>query len=208
MSTMMKAAMLILLIAKVQSLSIPALYQSCLQSHPLATKACTSAVLSTVSDVLCQRFEQKQDRTRTRHVALTGLVWSGPSAHYWYATLEAALRHFVPGIAGLPGLGLRLLLDALVFSPITVFGYFVVRTLLEQGWRWEPIRTKLQTKWAPTVRGAWKFWPLVNVINFSVVPLPYRVLYVNVLSVFWTGYLTFVNSQGMSVSKKASSATA
>jgi protein Mpv17 len=43
------------------------------------------------------------------------------------------------------------------------------------------------------VLGAWKFWPAANIINFGMIPLEYRVLYSNVLSVFWTGYLTIVN---------------
>jgi len=41
----------------------------------------------------------------------------------------------------------------------------------------------------------WRFWPLANIINFSMIPLEYRVLYVNCMSMLWNGYLSHANYQ-------------
>jgi hypothetical protein len=54
------------------------------------------------------------DWYRTRDVAITGLTWSGPVSHTWYAILEAVvtIKHRFWGLV------VRLVLDATIFSPI------------------------------------------------------------------------------------------
>jgi protein Mpv17 len=177
-----------------------AAYRKVLAQHPLTTKAATSAVLASISDTISQRVEstlpsnkdQKfhHDWTRTGHILTTGFFYSGPMAHYWFTFLELIVKVENQ----LLGLICRLLLDATIFSPFTVFGYFSVRTLLE-GKGVPAIQQKLQKAWWKAVVAAWKFWPIVNVFNYTLVSFPYRVLYANIMSLLWTGYLTFVNSQ-------------
>lgn len=128
---------------------------------------------------------------RTLHVGLTGLTFSGPISHAWYALLEVAVTRlsFATGSAVLT-LATKLVLDALVFSPLAVTGYFCWRSVLEgtnASW-------KLQYKWWTALRASWSFWPVANVVNFSLVPLPYRVLYNNSLSVVWNAYLSNLNA--------------
>lgn len=136
------------------------------------------------------------DLHRTAQVAVTGLVWSGPITHFWYALLEniyAFLSQLLNIQHPVAGLCVKLLLDAILFSPTVVAGYFIVRTILEGG-NWPQAKDKLRTKFKPTLIGAWKFWPAVNSVNFYFVPLQFRVLYMNILSLLWSGYLTYVNS--------------
>jgi hypothetical protein len=53
------------------------------------------------------------DWLRTRDVAITGLAWSGPLGHFWYAVLESVVtvKHRLLGIV------VRLLMDTFLFSP-------------------------------------------------------------------------------------------
>lgn len=186
-------------------------YSDLLIRTPLATKAITSSCTNAFSDALCQKLlidaseeggEKKAvsfDSERFAHAAVTGLVWSGPITHYWYKILFGRLT---VGIKDpLLGLMAQILLDAIIFSPVTVSGYFAVRSILE-GSGWKGASEKLRTRLFSTVLGAWKFWPAANVINFGLVPIQFRVLYMNVLSVFWSGYLTFVNSKKISSDSK------
>lgn len=177
------------------------IYKSCLAKKPLLTKSVTSSVIMSVSDVLCQRLEQNimqqvteekkdQDWRRTADVATTGFIYSGPISHTWYAILE-----FVVTVEDkLLGLVLRMLLDAFIFSPVAVTGYFTMRTILEGGGP-SNISAKLQSSFLWALFASWKFWPCANIINFTCVPLEYRVLYNNMLSLFWNGYLSFVNNR-------------
>lgn len=41
----------------------------------------------------------------------------------------------------------------------------------------------------------YKLWPLANAINFSLVPLKLRVLFANVVSVFWNMYLSAASNR-------------
>jgi hypothetical protein len=174
------------------------LYKSMLSQHPLVTKAVTSSVLTTFSDAICQQLtkgaagQQKNttfDYKRSSHVAITGFVWSGPVTHNWYSILEKIVTIKNP----IGGLAARIVLDAIIFSPVTVCGYFTCRSILE-GSGVAGIRDKLSSRFAPAVTGAWKFWPAANIVNFGLVPVELRVLYSNVLSLFWTGYLTLLNA--------------
>jgi protein Mpv17 len=126
---------------------------------------------------------------------LTGLVWSGPVAHYWYQLLEllihSALKLPPNPVVQLVG---RIALDAILFSPVAVAGFFVVSTLLQRGGTVVQVADKLRTRWRRAVVAAWSFWPVVNVVNFGMVPLVYRVLYANVMSLLWSGYLSYVNN--------------
>jgi len=135
----------------------------------------------------------QQDWNRTLHVAITGMIFTGPIAHGWYQVLESivTIKHKALGLVA------RMILDAFIFSPIAVGGYFTVRTVLEA----KPdeivdqLYEKLSRKYWDALEASWKFWPVANIVNFSLVSVPFRVLYNNLLSIFWNTYLTHLNSQ-------------
>eukprot|EP00529_Nitzschia_sp_RCC80_P027708 CAMPEP_0113474498 /NCGR_PEP_ID=MMETSP0014_2-20120614/18619_1 /TAXON_ID=2857 /ORGANISM="Nitzschia sp." /LENGTH=253 /DNA_ID=CAMNT_0000367355 /DNA_START=91 /DNA_END=852 /DNA_ORIENTATION=- /assembly_acc=CAM_ASM_000159 len=132
------------------------------------------------------------DWQRSSHVAITGLTLSGPISHAWYNVLERMVttRHRYFGVA------LRMVLDAVLFSPVAVAGYFTWRSALE-GKGWNCIREKLEAKWSKALMASWSYWPVANVISFSFVPVQFRVLYNNVLSLFFNGYLSHINGTRM-----------
>jgi hypothetical protein len=169
-----------------------------LTKRPLWTKASTSCVLMSVSDVGCQAMEQRMnheliatrgpdinlqagcptnvdyaplddshknqqvldyDWSRTAQVGITGLTFSGPMSHVWYGVLERLVttRHYYGGLV------LRMLLDAVLFSPLAVAGYFSWRGVLE-GKSIAELQEKLATKWQQAVVASWSFWPAANVM--------------------------------------------
>jgi len=176
------------------------------------TKSLTSCATNAFSDVLCQKLiitskEEESDtstlpltidKERLGQAAVTGLIWSGPVTHYWYKLLFGKLTISIKD--PIIGLVVQILLDSIIFSPVTVSGYFTLRSIME-GSGIEGIKDKLSTRLVKTVFGAWKFWPAANIINFGLIPLEFRVLYMNVLSIFWSFYLIYVNGQKI-VSKK------
>lgn len=184
-------------------------YKEMLRTDPLLTKSLTSSSIMTVSDVICQKLvmaNTKTDRKETDstptpsldyvrmlQVAITGIVWSGPIQHWWFGTLDKIVTIQHPILR----LVVKLIFDSMIFSPLTISGYFTVRSMLE-GSGFKGAYEKLSTRLVSTVKGAWKFWPIVNIVNFGLVPLQFRVLYSNILSLFWTGYLTYVNSKKIS----------
>jgi Mpv17 / PMP22 family len=148
-------------------------------------------------------FASGLDYTRMLHVAITGALWSGPATHYWYAALEriyGAIAQLFNIQDPVVGLVVKLVLDGIIFSPVTITGYFTVRSILEGGGL-QGARDKLTSRFKTTLVGAWRFWPLANAFNFWYVPYQFRVLYMNVVALVWTGYLTHINSKKVIVAE-------
>lgn len=57
-------------------------------------------------------------------------------------------------------------------------------------------KDKLESTYWTALTKNWMVWPFVQAINFTIVPLHHRVLVVNVISLGWNCYLSFLNSQG------------
>ena len=140
-----------------------------------------------------ERFLRQHDWERTAHLGITGALYSGPLSHAWYQLLEQMMRRVPSFLVPYGGIALRMLLDAFLFSPVAVAGYFTVRSILE-GKSWPALRHKLQNKWSAAVVASWSFWPVANLISFGVVPLELRVLWGNFMGLFWSAYLNFVNN--------------
>lgn len=103
--------------------------------------------------------------TRTAHVGITGLTFSGPISHAWYGILERLVPQIMRSSNShvAISIGYKMLLDAFLFSPIAVAGYFIWRATLE-GKDWKGIMNKLQSKWKLAVIASWSFWPVANIV--------------------------------------------
>jgi protein Mpv17 len=53
---------------------------------------------------------------------------------------------------------------------------------------------KLQKNYVTALTSNYMIWPFVQIVNFKFIPLHYRVLFVNVVSIGWNCYLSFLNS--------------
>jgi protein Mpv17 len=171
------------------------IYSQQLEQRPIATKSVTAGLIFGLSDYLAQRIErtekkEKLNLTRMLASTLVGLLYFGPAAHYWYELIFALL----------PGTGLISTLQK-AFWGQALFGpaftcIFFAAGLLQSGTfsfgsLWAKIRSDLPGAW---LAGA-GFWPLVDIISFSVVPIKWIPLFVNFCSLLWTIYLSIVSNR-------------
>lgn len=201
-----------------------AAYRKLLQDHPLKTKALTSSVITALSDVGLQFYEQSSSKqtplkagqlaptgsfaaqtqvnwSRTSTLAAVGLFYSGPVNHVWFATLERLVR--IRHRAG--QVGIKLFLDQVVFVPSVISGYMTVRGLFE-GRSLLDIGTQLQLRLKECTLAAYQYWPFVNALSFSVVPVMYRVLFGNVAALFWNARLSAMSMKSSEGAEAASDA--
>jgi len=171
-----------------------------LDVNPVQTKALTSAVLSVVSDVLAQSLQgvplSQLNTTSLRNQFIIGLLIRGPLVHYWYIILEKLFIKlgYSPKQqnATVPAL-LKVLLDQTIFSfPFNLL-YFYALGLLE-GRSLDYIHAKIDREFMPMMISNLKLWPLVNVLNFTVIPENLRVLFGNIVGIFWTVYVIRLTS--------------
>jgi hypothetical protein len=170
-------------------------YTRYLETFPILTKSFTAGVIFGLSDLLAQKLEKSSDESKdqplvwTRLIAsaLVGLLYFGPAAHYWYDWIFKLL----------PGTGLGSTLQKAFWGQV-LFGpsftcIFFAASLLQAG-------TFSLGSWGSKIRsdlpGAWLagagYWPLVDFISYSVVPVKWIPLFVNMCSLFWTVYLSIV----------------
>lgn len=57
-------------------------------------------------------------------------------------------------------------------------------------------KKRLEKAYLPGLKANWMLWPAVQGVNFTLVPLEHRVLVVNVVSLGWNCYLSYLNSGG------------
>jgi protein Mpv17 len=83
------------------------------------------------------------------------------------------------------------LADQAVFTPIHLAIFLSTMAYLGGA---SP-RARLRSAYWEALKKNWLVWPAVQAANFSVVPLHHRVLVVNVASIGWNCYLSWINNR-------------
>jgi len=168
-------------------------YRSMLTKRPIATQVVSTAVLFGAGDIIAQQgFERrglrKHDYMRTARFTAWGGCFFGPVAVQWYRILD---RVRFPGRPNTELLT-RVAADQLLFTPVNLVCFFTGMTLLEGG---DP-REKLRKSYVETLKNNLMLWSTVQLVNFKFVPLEHRLLVVNIVSLGWNSYLSYVNTKG------------
>ncbi|XP_057181780.1 peroxisomal membrane protein 2 [Triplophysa rosa] len=169
-------------------------YLLLLKKYPILTKSVTSGILSSFGNLLSQALEssknnkEKSPRKKINvlgpvHFAIYGLVITGPVSHYFYHILEVLFPTTVPYC-----LVKRLLLERLIFAPAFLLLFYVVMNALE-GKTIGDLQKKLTTTYWPSLKMNWKVWTPFQFININYIPAQFRVLFANIVALFWYAYL-------------------
>lgn len=181
-------------------------YNYFLKTAPFATNFVTTGVLFGAGDVLAQhtlpsghtgRIEESYDYKRTARAVFYGSVIFSPIGSKWMYFLQKKV--FWPGKAktssGLNTLS-KVLVDQLLFSPVSLVFYFSTMSTLEHGFDINLIKAKLHNNAWSTLVTNWSVWPFVQAINFKYIKVEHRLTVINVVAIFWNAYLSFKNNNG------------
>ena len=104
---------------------------------------------------------------------------------------DALSTRFIPGGRCRSKVFQRLLLDQFVFAPLFVPSFMAGLWILEgRDNIWDPLLDVV-----PSVMEAnWALWIPAQLVNFSIVPLNYQVLFGNVVALVWNVYLSWFNA--------------
>lgn len=110
----------------------------------------------------------------------------GPAATKWYGFLQKNinLKNHNATIAA------RVAADQCVFATCNLALFLSTMSVLEGG---DP-KEKLKKSYLPGLKANWALWPAVQAVNFKLVPLEHRVLVVNIVSLGWNCFLSYLNS--------------
>ncbi|XP_003461173.1 peroxisomal membrane protein 2 [Cavia porcellus] len=165
-------------------------YLLLLRLYPVHTKAATSGILSAVGNFLAQMIKKRKtedsqslDVSGPLRYAVYGFFVTGPLSHYLYLFLERWVPPEVP-LATVK----RLLLDRLFFAPAYLLLFFLAMSLLE-GKDAAAFATWVRSSFWPALKMNWRVWTPLQFVNINYVPLQFRVLFANLVALFWYAYL-------------------
>uniref|UniRef100_A0A7S0N794 Peroxisomal membrane protein MPV17 n=1 Tax=Chlamydomonas leiostraca TaxID=1034604 RepID=A0A7S0N794_9CHLO len=158
-----------------------------LNQKPLRTKALTSAFIAGLSDVIAQRIISGgyKNSRRTLAIACYGLIWNGPSAHFWQKFME----YLFPGKTDMKTVLKKVLIDQLSYGPVCNLLFMSFATTVLEGRSLVFLRAKVQRDYPLVQLNGWKVWPLAALINYRFVPLQFRVLFINCVALCWSIFL-------------------
>lgn len=148
---------------------------------------------------MAQVFIQKKnyDLSRTQKMAFFGLVFAGPTLHIWYSNILPKLANRIFSYEILKPYSTinkkvvcSVFLDQTVFTSFNLIFFFMFMDYVDsrniiKSWK------NCKKKFTSTIYANWKLWPIAQLINLSFIPIQYRVLYVNLVGVFWNCFLSY-----------------
>ena len=172
--------------------SLGAAYSASLAAAPVLTKSLTAGAIFAFSDQCAQKIEGgKVDLPRTLTSALVGLCYFGPALHYWLQMIS----NVVPGFTLLDTLK-KTLLGQCFFGPTITCIFFGASLAQQQGLgglaKWP---SKIKQDLLPTWASGLCYWPFVDLLVYSFLPIVWIPLAYNFASFVWTIYLSIQASR-------------
>ncbi|KAJ8613130.1 hypothetical protein CTAYLR_004821 [Chrysophaeum taylorii] len=169
-------------------------YNRALAAQPLIVKALTSFTGFTAGDLLAQKAVERKDEIdfmRTARMATFGLLWHGPSGHYFYGFLDSKL----PGTT-MTTVFTKVGIDQVLWNPIFGTVFFTYLGLTE-GKSSDQIVSKIKADLPTAVTGSWAYWipASAHFVNFRFIPGEQRLLYINCMQIMYNIFLSFLGNK-------------
>ncbi|KDR84774.1 hypothetical protein GALMADRAFT_233120 [Galerina marginata CBS 339.88] len=188
------------------ALTLARAYQHSFDSHPNTTLAVTGGCLNALGDAVAQVSQNalkkekhedfRYDVARTMRFFCFGFAIS-PVMGRWNGVLER--RFPLRPLRGtnkvsFPALYKRVACDQLVMAPAGLV-FFIGSMGMMEGRSPRQIGDRFKDLYLTALLANWKVWPIAQLVNFRYMPLPYRVPFTQACGVFWTLYLSILNSK-------------
>eukprot|EP00347_Sterkiella_histriomuscorum_P024282 403331669 len=165
--------------------------------HPVLSRSISTAMLGGLADFICQNLEKyyNTDQKKPYDFVRTGrffgfhLVLNGP----WLHLLYSRVLPLIGTDKGYKTVVKKIMFLSLFLSFISHGVFFFAMSQLE-GHTVEYSIEEVNRKLVPTVTTGWQYWPLVQMINFKLVPPYFQVFYANSMGVIWNAYLSYVKN--------------
>ena len=127
------------------------------------------------------------DWTRNMHMGAAGFT-TGLISHFWYIFLDKKLGT----VRSFAIITQKVLLDQIIFSPVNWIVYFSTVGICERS-NVETVTDEIIEKGMQQIYVAeWFIWPPAQYFNFYCLPLRYRILFDNIISLGFDIYSPYV----------------
>ena len=145
----------------------------------------TGGVMS-LGDFVAQKFIEKKedfDIKRNARFAALGMVFVAPVLRVWFHFLDLKIGN-IGRIAPLK----KVIIDQALMAPSINTGILILLEVMQMT-PFDDIKAKMKKHLPDILKNQYKLWPAVQLFNFYLVPLEYRVLVVIFVAFFWNIYL-------------------
>ncbi|XP_068928178.1 protein Mpv17 isoform X1 [Petaurus breviceps papuanus] len=165
-------------------------YHQALAAHPWKVQIITSGSLVGIGDIISQQLIEKRGLEkhqvhRTLTMALIGCGYVGPVVGGWYRALD----RLIPGNTKMDALK-KMVVDQGVFAPC-FFGCLLPLIGISNGLSVKDNWAKVRRDYLDVLITNYYVWPAVQLANFYLIPLIYRLAFVQCVAVFWNTYLSW-----------------
>jgi len=188
------------------TIAVARVYQQSFQTHPNSTLAVTGGTFNALGDFVAQTYQNtvgkeehsvaRYDVDRTIRFFCFGFAIS-PLIGRWNTFLERQFPLRVTSGSSkvsLKALSKRVAADQIIMAPIGL-SLFLGSMGIMEGRTIPQIKQKFTDLYPPALVTNWQVWPLAQLFNFRFMPLPYRVPFQSTCGIFWTLYLSVINSK-------------
>eukprot|EP00007_Cunea_sp_BSH-02190019_P009376 CAMPEP_0174231956 /NCGR_PEP_ID=MMETSP0417-20130205/2350_1 /TAXON_ID=242541 /ORGANISM="Mayorella sp, Strain BSH-02190019" /LENGTH=202 /DNA_ID=CAMNT_0015309927 /DNA_START=116 /DNA_END=724 /DNA_ORIENTATION=+ len=167
-------------------------YGRVLLHSPVLVKGASAGIIMGTADVIRQRIEKRPWEWQSTAVnALYGAFCVAPFAHYWFLLMERTLPVRMQAtfrerlLRTLP----KVTVDYCFVGSLMISGFFTTRGLYA-GDTLPQIGERLRNNFPAVWKVGLFVWPAAQVINLCFVPLPFRVLFLNLIGLCWNTFLS------------------
>ncbi|ERN18903.1 hypothetical protein AMTRI_Chr07g75770 [Amborella trichopoda] len=172
-----------------------------LQLHPLRTKAITAGCLAGCSDFMAQKISglKKLQLRRLLLVMLYGFAYGGPFGHFLHKLMDIIFKGKKDSKTTLK----KVLVEQLTSNPWNNFVFMMYYGLVVERRSFGLVKNKVKKDYPSVQLMSWRFWPIVGWVNYTYVPLQFRVLFHSFVASCWGIYLNLRARSALAAIKNA-----
>ncbi|XP_034529339.1 mpv17-like protein 2 [Notolabrus celidotus] len=157
----------------------------------MLTNTLSGGGLLALGDSVQQNWEKHKDSRRLYDWKRTGRMFvcgcsMGPPMHWWYTWID---KRFVGTALGT--VCKKVLVDQMIASPTMTLMYFVGMDILEGHGVFKGFE-EFREKFWEFYKADWCVWPASQMFSFYFISPTYRVMYVNLISLGWDTYMSYI----------------
>lgn len=158
--------------------------------YPMVRGMISYSLIWPTSSLIQQTFEGKQwgnyDWMRCLRFSLYGGLFVAPTLYSWIriSTAMWPQTNLRTGV-------IKAIVEQLSYTPAAMTCFYFLMSILEMKTVGEAA-AEVRKKFLPTYKVALCCWPIVGIINFSLIPERNRVPFISVCSLIWTCFLAYM----------------
>uniref|UniRef100_A0A915NFW2 Mitochondrial inner membrane protein Mpv17 n=2 Tax=Meloidogyne incognita group TaxID=654580 RepID=A0A915NFW2_MELJA len=167
----------------------PARIRQYLPSKAFCVQVVSAGTLAGVGNVICQKYVEKRehiDRRRVSQFALTTMIIVVPIQFHWFRFLDRRIT----GRGRLQTAVKRVIVDQSCLAPLLT-GAFLFSVNFMDSHSTNNALQRTKRIYLDVMSNNYKFWPFLQAVNMTMIPLHFRVIFLQFFAIFWNIYVSY-----------------